>query len=177
MYQIDRHDSVTRLLDVPQSSFGAPLPLVLATETQLSIAYFVETPVPGWDGTWVQVASYDRGDEPAAIVTFKGVKAALFGPPNDEAFAGHPLAARGLTASAAFEVEHSSWIRAITRMNEVHPLHHPSRFEGLHHFVLSFHDSTFEVIARTYAVSVARAPLFALLPRMVSLLDEESGAA
>jgi hypothetical protein len=40
-----------------------------------------------------------------------------FGPSNDEAFSGHPLAARGLTPYGAFKIENSSWVRHLERMN------------------------------------------------------------
>ena len=54
----------------------------------------------------------------------------MFGPPNDEAFDGHPLARRGLRPYGAFEVTHSSWIRQLEQMNSVHPHHSPPLFEG-----------------------------------------------
>ena len=177
MYQVDDRDVVSSLSDAPQSSIGAPLPLVLATEHHLAVAYLIEVPLPGWDGSFVEVASYHREQEPVAIIAFHGVRATSFGPPNDEAFAGHPLAARGLTAYGAFEVEHSSWIRSLARMNEVHPLHHPSQFAGLRHFVFSFQDSILEVVAREYAITLTSGPLFALVPTMVGVVDPRSGAA
>jgi hypothetical protein len=34
------------------------------------------------------------------------------------------------------------------RMNRVHPSHKPQHFEGLRHFVFTFHDDTFECVAR-----------------------------
>ena len=77
----------------------------------------------------------------------------MFGAPNDEAFAGHPLASRGLHPYGAFEVRSSSWIRQLERMNSVHPFHKPERFQRLKHFVFAFHDSTFECVAESYAIS------------------------
>jgi hypothetical protein len=52
-------------------------------------------------------------DQPWAIVTFDSY-AHMFGPPNDEAFPGHPLAERGLTPYAFFVIQNSSWLRATT---------------------------------------------------------------
>lgn len=52
-------------------------------------------------------------------------------------------------------------------MNAVHPYHHSGRFhEGKRHFVLAFHDSTFECVARGLRCSVHPGPLAALLPEM-----------
>lgn len=69
----------------------------------------------------------------------------MFGPPNDEAFAGHPLADRGLNPYSVAEVQRSSWIRGLERMNSVHARHSRERFlEHKRHFVFAFHDSTFK---------------------------------
>ena len=57
----------------------------------------------------------------------------MFGPPNDEAFSGHPLASRGLHPYGAFKIENSSWIRHLEKMNSVHPNHHPERYFKLQH--------------------------------------------
>jgi hypothetical protein len=45
-----------------------------------------------------------------SVVEFDGPYAHLFGPPKDEAIAGHPLSARGITPYGAFRVEDSSWM-------------------------------------------------------------------
>jgi hypothetical protein len=37
--------------------------------------------------------------------------------PNDESLHGHPLFERGLNFYGAFQVESSSWIRALERIN------------------------------------------------------------
>jgi hypothetical protein len=48
-----------------------------------------------------------------AVVRFDRPYAHMFGPPNDEAFHGHPLANRGLCPYAVFEVRDSSWLRRL----------------------------------------------------------------
>ena len=50
---------------------------------------------PDWDGTSVEVVDTDSEKESVATVCFERAYAHLFGPPNDEAFSGHPLAERG----------------------------------------------------------------------------------
>jgi hypothetical protein len=62
----------------------------------------------------------DKSDTPRvgfATVEFEQPFAHQFGPPNDEAFLGHPLAERGLHPYAGFEVQNSSWVRALEEMN------------------------------------------------------------
>lgn len=70
MYSIDDRDEVEELSNVPQSSIGAPLPPVVATEHSLRIAYVVETTDPNWDGTTVQIVHHDVGGEVIAVVEF-----------------------------------------------------------------------------------------------------------
>lgn len=96
MYELDARDRVVKLEDVPQSSVGAPLPVVVADEGTLQLAYYAEVPDPDWDGTYVREVDL-RTEDPVILVQFEGAYAWSHGPPNDEAFAGHPLASRGLT--------------------------------------------------------------------------------
>ena len=93
-------------------------------------------------------------DGDIAVARFVRPHAHMFGPPNDEAFHGHPLAGRGLERYGVFRVEDSSWIRQLERMNSVHALHNPERFSRLVHFVFSFHDSTFECVADDVEIAV-----------------------
>lgn len=136
MYKVGRRDKVVALDSLPQSDTGAPLPLVVASDNELRIAYIS----PG----------NRRDGEVMVTVPFNGAQAHMFGSPNDEAFDGHPLARRGLQPYGAFEIKHSSWIRQLERMNSVHPHRSPELFEGLRHYVLSFDDTTFECVAEGF---------------------------
>ena len=155
-YTVNGEDEVVALTDVPQSSIGAPTPRMLAAERFLSVSFYIETVDPDWDGTSVRLVTEDSSDEHVATVRFERPIAQFFGPPNDEAFSGHPLAQRGLRPYGAFEVTSSSWIRTLERMNSVHEHHRSERFRNFRHFVLSFHDTTFECVAAGYAVNITR---------------------
>ena len=85
-----------------------------------------------------------------AVVTFHNSSATHLGAPNDEALSGHRLAQHGLQAYAFQEVTNSDWIAEMEFRNRVHYGHTPSMFEGLRHFILSFHDETFECVARSF---------------------------
>jgi hypothetical protein len=159
MYTVDAGDRVVGLPDIPQSSVGAPSPVIVASEHELFVAYLMQESPAGWDRTTVRVVGLDSAEEPAAMVRFVNFYATMLGPPNDEAFEGHPLAGRGLHPYGAFEIVHSSWVRQLERMNSVHPYHRPERFKSYRHFVLAFHDSTFECIAEGYTCEVTSGPL------------------
>ena len=159
MYTVDDQDIVVPLPDIPQSCVGAPLPVVFAEEGTAIVAYIVQ-----------RSASPDTDDN--AFLRFRWCYSLMFGPPNDEAFEGHPLAGRGLEPYGAFKIENSSWLRALERMNSVHPYHRPEHFDRYTHYVLTFHDSTFECIADSYEVTVVRGPLQSLLAEIDRLRHE-----
>ena len=136
MYSVDDKDSVVALNEIPRPEAGAPSPVVYASEGLLTVAYYT-TP----------------GDGAVALLSFSMPYIHIFGAPNDEALDGHPLYERGLSFYGAFEVCASSWIRSLERMNRVHMFHDASRFAAYRHFIVTFHDTTFECIAEGFAIS------------------------
>lgn len=169
MYEVDERDVVVPLEDVPQSSIGAPLPFVIADEGCVVLAYYIENgsrPLAGIP----RIAGPIDSDEPVAIVRFdRGSH--MFGPPNDEAFSGHPLSGRGLKPYGAFRIKDSSWIRKLERMNLVHAKRRPERYRKLQHLVFTFHDSTFECVCEGFDVRIGQGSIHDVLPEMVKLLS------
>ena len=137
MYPIDERDRLGELPNVPKPEPGAPCPILLAEENRLVVSYWLP-----------EVPPYDTGPTgPFAFVRFHGPYFHLFGSPNDEALDGHPLSKCGLAPYSVYEVESSSLIRRLEAMNAVHPYHRPAVFDAFHHYVFTFHDSTFECVA------------------------------
>lgn len=165
MYQVDEKDRVVELQNIPQSSVGAPMPFILCDEHKLFLAYYLQNTPSGWDGTWVRVVTADTEDY-IALVAFDGYESFMFGAPNDEAFHGHPLAARGLEPYTVFEIKNSSWVRNLEKMNSVHPYHKTERFDKLKHFVFAFHDSTFECVAENFDISISQGSMKDVLEEM-----------
>ena len=174
MYSVDGNDRVRPLEDILQSSTGAPIPLVLSDELTTVVAFYVQNTPEDWDGSWIRIVDRETEGEPVALVRFYICYAAMFGPPNDEAVRGHPLANRGLEPYGSFVIENSSWLRKLERMNSVHPYHKPERFWKRKHYVLSFHDNTFECIADGYQVELHHGSVMSALPRMTELLDHNA---
>jgi hypothetical protein len=161
MYTVDNRDKVLPMTDIPQSSIGAPIPVILADEHTTVVAYYTQE----------DENDLDRDIEPIAIITFKSCRSSLFGPPNDEAFSGHPLYSRGLKPYSSFIIENSSWLRKYIEMNSVHPYHTPELFKDNKHFILSFHDSTFECIAESYNFEVVNDRFSSVFDIMKTKLD------
>lgn len=174
MYSIDRKDAVVPLAGVPQCSVGAPCPIVVADEFKVTVAYYLQDTPDDWDGTSVRVVGPSTAGEPAAVVSFEGCLSTMFGMPNDEAFSGHPLASRGLKPYSACEVRDSSWVRQLDKMNSVHPQHRRGSFtEDYRHFILAFHDTTFECVARRFSVSLGQGPLAGLAAEVARALGDD----
>ncbi len=133
VYAVDGEDTVVELHGIPWCDPGAPMPALAAADHYLRLGYIS--------------LGRDVAEDSIVVVTFDGPYALFFGPPNDEAFSGHPLADRGPRPYGAYRIEHSSWIRRLERVNRVHPYHRPERFAELTHYIFAFHDSTFECVA------------------------------
>jgi len=143
---------------------GAPCPIVVSSEHGLVVSYWsVETKPPKDYGPTV----------PIAFLVFHRPYAHQFGPPNDEALAGHPLSSAGLYPNGSFRIDHSSWIRQLEKMNSVHRNHSPEPFSQMKHYVLVFHDSTFECVAQGLTASIREIHQNDVLPLMIDLLRDE----
>ena len=131
---------------------GAPLPHVLSSGSRTFLIYNMREPDPNWDGSYANVV------DPAsaalrliAVIQFERCIIHKFGSPNDEVLEGHPLHGRGLAAYAAHVVERSRWIADLMKVNSVHPGYNPDSWQQYQHYLLAFHDETFECIARGHS--------------------------
>jgi hypothetical protein len=130
---------------------GAPLPHVIASETAVAVVFYARRDDPDWDGTYTSV--HDSHD-PVGVVEFRGVDSHPFGTPNDEVLSGHPLYGSGLEGYAAQVVRNSPWLEEVRRINQVHPQYSAQRWLDIRHFVLWFHDTTFECLASSFTVEL-----------------------
>jgi hypothetical protein len=161
MYSIDENDKVVKLNEIPQSSVGAPIPIVLSVESKTVVAYYIQN----------DEVDFECEFEPIAIISFERCRSTMFGPPNDEAFSGHPLYFKGLRPYSTFIIENSSWLRKLIEMNSVHPYHNEEHFKDFKHYVLSFHDSTFECIAENFNVEIVNDTLLNVIIQMKEKID------
>jgi hypothetical protein len=99
VYEVDDRDTVVELRDAPGPDVGAPLPHLVCDEHHLLLAYIVSEPDPDRDGSYATVVEPDSEGFPVAIVRFERPYARMFGPPNDEAFGGHPQQSGGAPQS------------------------------------------------------------------------------
>ncbi len=131
-YAAGGQDRAIELTDLPQMDTGDPNPRIVASGEHLVVSY---------------ATSAGRTE-----LSFTRPFAHYMGPPNDESLHTHPLYARGLRFYAAFEVVNSSWLAEAQARNRRHPQHRDDAWTGRRHFVITFHDETFECLATGYVV-------------------------
>ena len=130
---------IVRIIDWrPEWSGGAPMPQLFSSENRTFLIY--------------HTINSEHGAEEIAIVEFLDTLAHKFGVVNDEALSGHPLYHNGLDFYKAHEVENSSWLDEIRIIHQVHPKYSEEHWNGLRHFILTFQDSTLEIIAKGYQI-------------------------
>lgn len=168
MLGLSPREKLKRLTDLPQSSVGAPCPVLFATELALYVTFYLNDADPTWDGTSVRVVGPDTTNEPSIIVKFDCVTAHYFGMPNDEAISGHHLYPLGLKPYSYYEVINSSWRDELEKMNRVHPRHKKAHYDDAKHFIFTFHDTTLEVLARTFSAEITNLPLKENVKRILS---------
>jgi len=127
---------------------GAPTPKILASEHFLLLFYFVDKQTK--EILMERDVVSDRG---VVILEFLNYLNFKLGSPNDEVLHGHPYFNLGLRPYSFFELENSDWLLEVIKVNSVHPRHDDCLFEDYKHFILTFHDSTFECIAESYKVN------------------------
>lgn len=150
---------------------GAPLPHLLRNDYRAFLTFYVREDDPAWDGTYVKVRNPAGGAaEPLALVEFAGCLSAKLGSPNDEVFAGHPLAGKGLDGYTAQEVVNSRWLTELEAINRVHHGYDPACWRRRHHYVFWFHDTTFECVAESFNVELYRESMAELLARVCTRL-------
>jgi len=153
---------------------GAPCPFFLCNDYRAFLTFYVSEPDPNWDGTYVNVV--DPASPEAAslcLVTITGCVASKFGAPNDEVFHGHPLDGRGMDGYTAQVVKNSPWLAEVQKMNSVHSCYDPKHWESVKHFILWFHDNTFECLAESLETEVASETMESLLKRVCTKLLEQ----
>jgi hypothetical protein len=142
----------------PQWCTGAPMPHVIASENETVLIYALRDSPGDWDGKSVRLIDpSSQNAERLAVVTFKSCDGHRFGGPNDEVALGHPLHGRGLRWYDAHLVHNSMWLAQEEATNSVHPRYNPQKWRNLKHYLLCFHDSTFECLAESYEIEVVEA--------------------
>jgi hypothetical protein len=137
---------------------GVPRPVLLQSESACYLLFV---------GSKKQSPDSDA----IAIVKFQSCRIARFGYPNDEALPGHPSYKLGLRYYDVFEVNNSPWELELRLQNRVAfpAFEMPKR----RHFVITFHDSTFECIAESTTVEFSDESFQSAVLRIAGVLAND----
>lgn len=133
-----------KLNDVPQSNVGAPLPIILSDERSTILLFYLEGSHVNSNDESPRSVSQESSDMNVCAISFLGSYDQRFGPPDENEIYFHPMASIGLEPYSAFELAPSEWADKMTFTND------------LRHYIFTFHDSTFEILARSYSIEVIR---------------------
>jgi len=135
---------------------GAPDPHVFSHQRRAVLLYWAagaekRWPIPPEDSK--RTPDGPRSGK-IAVVDFGLCYAVRFGGPNEEVFEGNPLFGKELKANRAHEVAHSRWLQQIEDINCCHANYRPEDWKRFRHFLLVFHDHTFECLAVEFTTEV-----------------------
>lgn len=111
---------------------GAPVPHILADESFLHLIFHKE----------------DQEDDDWVILSFENYQIFKFGLPREDSIDNHPYAKYGLDGYGIYKTDWSDWIEEIIKINKKDLPKNPD----LKHFIIPFHDSTFECIAKGFDI-------------------------
>ena len=119
---------------------GAPMPHVLANEHKLYLLFYKAL----------------QEDNEMMLIKFNVCIASKFViVPNHSNVEGYPYYTCGLWSANFFEIKNSDWIEELKKIDSFTDESHTktlSDFKKLKHYVLLFHDSTFECVAESFKV-------------------------
>jgi hypothetical protein len=137
---------LVEITQVPQMDTGAPSPTVIADDNNLFVTYYKD-----YNGRFDDsIADNPMLDNNLLVFKFQRYQKFVFGPPNDETIAGHRYFKLGLVPYAVFELEGSDVIEELKTINAVHPYFNSKKYDSLKHYIITFHDRTFECVAEGY---------------------------
>lgn len=133
-------------------SAGAPMPTLLASESRAILVFYLE-----------------GSDDNVGKVEFEGVWSSKIGEPDEESIMKHTLIGSGFDGFSSVEVIGSDWIAEIQHRLSAHSNFKPENFEG-RHFLIPFHDSTFECVAESFQATECEADFEAVIRECAGIL-------
>jgi hypothetical protein len=137
---------VVEIMNVFTMDAGAPQPLLIFNEHDTTLMFLLDADASSPED------SFDDADEKlVGVLKFTNCIKLSSGVPSNETLAGHPYFAAGLESYSFYEVEDSDLIRQLMLVQSVHPYYDPTKWSKYKHFIITFHDSTFECVATGYS--------------------------
>lgn len=140
----ERMDEYAETIEFPVKwDIGAPMPHRLANGHRTFLLFYLPD-------------SYSEGSrtESIALAQFHQCVSSKLGDPNEDVLRFHLLYGKGLEPYTAQIVRNSKWVNELEAINKMHPQYDQDFWRTLKHYILWFHDETFECVAKSYEVEV-----------------------
>ncbi|MDO3644607.1 hypothetical protein [Mucilaginibacter sp. L3T2-6] len=132
------------LANVPQMDTGAPSPTIIANDNNLYVTYNKMT-----SRSCVTEENVQKKNK-ILVVKFNNCLQFSFGLPSDETISGHRYYGLGLASYAVYELLNSDLIDELKHIEAVHPYFNNEKYETYKHYIITFHEKTFECVAEGY---------------------------
>ena len=123
-------------------------PTLLTDGYKLLLVYGVEEIPHPYNKSTLKIIGNEQSNGFTAIVEFLGWVDFKFGQ-LDEDVIGNPNYIKGLRPYDAYEIQNSKWVN---NLKEVFPSTRVSNWDKHRHYVLGFHDTRFECVAKSYYI-------------------------
>jgi hypothetical protein len=150
---------------------GAPMPHLVRNDYNCFLTFLAEE---HYAALAESNGTQDEMGETLALVEFVHCISAKLGSPGDEVFDGHHLSGKGIELYSAQEIVNSRWLEELENINRVHSNYVSARWKNLHHYLLWFHDTTFECIAESFKVQIYVESMATMLQRMCKRLSSNN---
>lgn len=148
---------------------GAPAPTVISNDNELIIIFYSANRNLLSD---IQERNtiYDEG---VVVLKFKVYLKYSFGIPSNETLQGHPYYQLGMRSYAFYEVKNSNLIEDIDHIQKIHPYYDPLKLKDYKHYLLTFHDSMFECVAKDFEVENIHTSMYKQATVILNELSKE----
>ena|SRR5690606_5599087 len=118
---------------------GGTSPIVISNENYLYLIFYKD----------ISQQSNNKYDD-KYIMKFDLYLKYNFGIPNNESLYHHPYNKLGIESYSFYELKQSPLLEEMKSIEKQHPYYNENNWLGYKHFIITFHDSMFECIAKDY---------------------------
>jgi hypothetical protein len=127
------------------------VPSIIADEGKVLLVFGSKAALPNYNPALLKIIGDANSHEFMAIVEFLGLLDFKFGWIDEDAIRS-PHSIEGLKPYRAYEVQNSQWLENLKQVLSTEGKDESQAWDKYRHFVLGFHDSRFECIAKSYYI-------------------------
>jgi hypothetical protein len=114
---------------------GAPSPIVISNGNELFLTFYAAQ-----EQESIISDLHERNtnnDTGVVVLKFKGCLKFEFGLPGNETIHGHPYSKLGIKSFSFYELENSSLVEELQRIERVHPYYNVDKWKSYNHYILT----------------------------------------